>query len=31
MLTRELLGILTGASRMHEQMETGDWKGVNPP
>jgi len=31
MLTRELLGILTGASHMHEQMEAGDWKGVNPP
>lgn len=31
-LTRELVGILTGASRVHEEMVTGtDWRGVTPP
>lgn len=31
LLTRELLGILSGASRVHEEMATGDWRGVTPP
>ena len=31
LLTRELVGILVGASRMHEEMMTGDWRGVAPP
>ena len=31
-LTSELKGILTGASRIHEQMMAGqDWKSVSPP
>jgi hypothetical protein len=32
LLTRELLGILTGASRVYEEMASGpDWKKVTPP
>jgi hypothetical protein len=31
LLTRELLGILTGASQVHEEMVSGDWRGVTPP
>jgi hypothetical protein len=31
-LTSELLGILSGASRIHDQMLSGDdWKSVSPP
>ncbi len=32
LLTRELVGILTGASRIHDEMESGsDWRRVTPP
>jgi hypothetical protein len=31
LLTRELVGILSGASKMHEEMVSGDWRGVTPP
>jgi hypothetical protein len=31
LLTRELVGILTGASQVHEEMVSGDWRGVTPP
>jgi hypothetical protein len=31
-LTRELVGILVGASRIHDEMISGtDWRSVNPP
>ena len=32
LLTAELLGILAGASQVHEEMMSGkDWRGVTPP